>query len=209
MRYEPGLKSLPPAVEYLLSMLWMRECRISPGPEMPQSTSISGDTTTREATTSPCSGGKYQVFAAGIAKQLAARVGGAAKFQSPTRQTVLYDDVVGSNFFNDLMRFAVDHGIFEALTQDNPITTAHNIGTYAAKSSDGRTNTFKVPGGLMRDERHNRIREIFLGKDGLLPFYEERQRLRDEIAEREMAEEEGRPTAIDFNGATHNHLQMQ
>jgi hypothetical protein len=115
--------------------------------------------------------------------------GGEVPITNPPK--VVYDDVVGSNFFNDLMRFAVDHGIFEALTQDNPITTAHNIGTYAAKSSDGRTNTFKVPGGLMRDERHNRIREIFLGKDGLLPFYEERQQLRDEIAEREMAEEEG------------------
>ncbi|HEY8749544.1 MAG TPA: hypothetical protein VIM11_16290 [Tepidisphaeraceae bacterium] len=101
---------------------------------------------------------------------------------------VIHDDVINSSTFEGLMRFALEHGILEA--QTGPArTTAHLVDFYLVRTADGRTNAFSVGGGRTMNEQHNQLIEIFLG-NGLSTFYEERNRRREEIAERELAQEE-------------------
>lgn len=129
----------------------------------------------------------------GICRRYCEATGGSSLWGGdvplPVRPQVIHDDIIDSSLFEGFMAFALEHGILEAKTGP-AITSAHNVDFYLVRTSDGRTNEFNVGGGKMVNERHNRIREIFLSKDGLLPFYEERNRLREEIAEREIGRDE-------------------
>ena len=109
--------------------------------------------------------------------------GGAVPIVDPPQ--VIHDDEIDSSLFEELMNFALDHGILDAPLYYGGITTSYHVDTYAVKTADNRKNLFRVAGGVMRDERTNEISEIFLGPDGLGSFYEERRRLLEQLEDDE------------------------